>query len=68
MVRYGKHTGWCDGSHAGGNNGPMTVKRLSLGGGAGAYFCKRHWAQEMRWRRRRNRSLALGARFRILKW
>jgi len=58
-----KQMGWCDYGH-----GPCVVKRLNIGGGAGLYLCRRHWAAEMRWRKERNKSLPPGSRFRILKW
>lgn len=44
------------------------VRRLSIGGGAGIFLCKKHWAKEMRWRRMRNKQLARGAKFPIRKW
>lgn len=28
--------------------------RLDTGGGAGVFLCRRHWREEMRWRRDRN--------------
>jgi len=44
------------------------TRRLSLGGGAGINLCRTCWAKEMQWRKRRNKSLASGAKFPIRKF
>ncbi len=44
------------------------VRRLSLGGGAGAYLCRTHWNQEMRYRKNRNKHLDKGSKFPVKKF
>lgn len=34
-----------------------SVRRLPTSGDSGAYLCKRHWNQEMRWRKGKNETL-----------
>lgn len=40
------------------------VKRISLGGGAGAFLCSDCLKKELKWRRMRNKKLAKGSRYR----
>ena len=42
--------------------------RLDLGGGSGAFLCRKHWATEMHWRAERNAELEPSAQFDILPW
>ena len=44
------------------------VHRLNTGGNSGVYLCRKHWADEMKWRKERNKTLDPGAKFPILKW
>ena len=39
--------------------------RLDIGGNAGVYLCRKHWAEEMMWRKQRNEELELQNRFDI---
>ena len=43
------------------------IRRLNLGGGSGAYLCKKCWGKEMTWRKNQNR-LAGEKRFSVLKF
>lgn len=44
------------------------TRRLSLGGGAGINLCRPCWADEMKWRRMRNKKLASSLKFPIRKY
>jgi hypothetical protein len=59
---FGK-IGYCD------NCGRKThVKRLPLGGGAGAFLCSGCWSKEMKWRKGRNKDLDASAKFDLLSF
>lgn len=55
----------CDAGHEGRG---AKIRRLNLGGGAGAYLCAAHWRKEMAWRKQRNRTLTGSARFSIRRF
>lgn len=44
------------------------IRRLNTGGNSGVFLCQRHWKQEMKWRKQRNKTLEGKAKFPILKW
>ena len=44
------------------------VKRLDTGGGSGAWLCRKHWNDEMKWRKSRNKDLAPESKFPIVKF
>lgn len=54
---------YCDFGHE-----AKKVRRLDTGGGSGAFLCKKHWEQEMRWRKQRNKELEKRNMFSIRKW
>ena len=45
-----------------------SIHRLGTGGGGGVYLCRGCWADEMKWRRMRNKKLMGDAKFPIRKW
>lgn len=47
---------------------PNSIRRLGTGGGSGVYLCRKCWADEMKWRKMRNKKLMGDAKFPILKW
>ncbi len=57
------HKGFCDNCSR-----ETRVKRLNTGGGSGVFLCRPCWAKEMAWRKQRNKTLARGLRFSILKY
>ena len=51
---------YCDHGHKGG------ARRLDTGGGSGVYLCRKHWVEEMNWRKLRNEELEPQNQFDIL--
>ena len=41
------------------------VKRISTGGGSGAYLCSGCLKSELQWRKERNKTLAPGNKFKV---
>ncbi len=52
--------GDCDWGHR-----ASRVKRLDTGGHSGVNLCPKHWRQEMKWRKMRNKDLEHSAQFDI---
>lgn len=54
---------YCDYGHE-----ATKVRRLNLGGGAGVNLCKKHWNEEMAYRKKRNKELSGSNKFPIRKF
>jgi hypothetical protein len=52
----------CDYGHEG------MAYRLEIGEGSGVFLCKKHWKEEMEWRKHRNISLHPDCQFDILPY
>ena len=55
-------TSYCDYGHE------AKAARLDTGGNSGAFLCRKHWAEEMKWRKLRNEKLEPQNQFDILPY